>query len=154
MTSRPELRAADADRQAAAGRLLAEFEAGRLDLLEYDDRLARAYRALTYADLDALFTDLPAAAGRPAAVATVPRPFPRSGSLLAAVPRLLAGLPGPLRVLWTLWLSVISLNLCVWLLVSIGNGTPDTFWPMWLAVPGSILAAVTLATRAMRGNGG
>jgi hypothetical protein len=44
-------------------------------------------------------------------------------------------------------------NLCVWLLVSLGNGRPDTFWPMWLAVPGSILAAVTFATRAVRRDG-
>jgi Domain of unknown function (DUF1707) len=153
MTPTRQLRAADTDRREAAGRLLAEFEAGRLDLLEYDDRLARAYRAVTYADLDALFADLPAAPGRPAApTAPAGRPRPRSGP--AAVPVLLAGLPKPLRVLWTLWLSVVSLNLCVWLLVSIGNGRPDTFWPMWLAVPGAILAAVTLATRALRGGRG
>jgi hypothetical protein len=129
-----QLRAADTDRRAAADRLLAEFEAGRLDLLEYDDRLARAYRAVTYADLEALFTDLPGAPRRPA----------------AAVP----ALPRTLRVLWTVWLSVVSVNLCVWLLVSIGNGRPDTFWPMWLAVPGAVLLAVTLAGRALRRHGG
>jgi hypothetical protein len=149
-----QLRAADTDRRAAADRLLAEFEAGRLDLLEYDDRLARCYRAVTYADLDALFADLPPSTARPAAPVPVPRPSPRPGSLLAAVPVLLAGLPRPLRVLWTIWLSVVSVNLCVWLLVSIGNGRPDTFWPMWLCVPGSVLAAVTVASRASRGDGG
>jgi hypothetical protein len=148
------LRAADTDRRAAADRLLAEFEAGRLDLLEYDDRLARAYRAVTCADLDALFTDLPRPGIRPAAVAAPAGAHPRAGSPAAAVPGLLAGLPTTLRVLWTLWLSVVSLNLCVWLLVSIGNGRPDTFWPMWLAVPGSILAAVTVAVRAARSGRG
>ena len=142
MTPRMQLRAADTDRQVAAGRLLAEFEAGRLDQLEYDDRLARAYRAVTYADLDALFSDLPGTAPR-AVVATAP-----ARSLPAAGLALLGRLPGPLRVLWTIWLSVVSVNLCVWLLTSIGNGRPDTFWPMWLAVPGSILAAVTLAMQA------
>jgi hypothetical protein len=146
MTPRSELRVADADRQVAAGRLLAEFESGRLDLLEYDDRLARAYRAVTYADLDALFSDLPGTAAR-AVVATAP-----ARSLPAAGLALLGRLPGPLRVLWTIWLSVVSVNLSVWLLVSIGNGRPDTFWPMWLGVPGSILAAVTLATRAAHGD--
>jgi hypothetical protein len=130
------VRASDADRRAAAERLLAEFEAGRLDLLEYDDRLARAYRAVTCADLDALFTDLPAATGPRPSVAT------RSG-----------GLPAPLRVLWMLWLSVVSVNLCVWFLVSIGNGRPDTFWPMWLAVPGAVLVAVTAARRALASGG-
>jgi hypothetical protein len=140
MTPRMQLRVADTDRRSAADRLLAEFEAGRLDLLEYDDRLARAYRAVTYADLDALFADLPAPSGSRAPASPSPR---------AMVPALLAGLPGPLRVLWTLWLSVVSVNLCVWLLVSVGNGRPDTFWPMWLAVPGSVLAAVTFARRAI-----
>ena len=145
MTARTALRAADTDRRAAADRLLAEFEAGRLDLLEYDDRLARAYRAVTYADLEALFTDLPGTGAR-----TVVPPAPAGpASRPAAVPAILAGLPTPLRVLWTIWLSVVSVNLCVWLLVSIGNGRPDTFWPMWLAVPGSILAAVTLTVRAI-----
>ena len=146
MTPRMQLRAADADRTAAAGRLLAEFEAGRLDLLEYDDRLARAYRAVTFADLDALFTDLPGTAARAVVAAAPARSLPAAGLAL------LGRLPGPLRVLWTIWLSVVSVNLCVWLLVSIGNGRPDTFWPMWLAVPGSILAAVTLATRAAHGD--
>ena len=140
MTPRMQLRVADTDRRSAADRLLAEFEAGRLDLLEYDDRLARAYRAVTYADLDALFDDLPAPSGSRAPASPSPR---------ATVPALLAALPGPLRVLWTLWLSVVSVNLCVWLLVSVGNGRPDTFWPMWLAVPGSVLAAVTFARRAI-----
>jgi hypothetical protein len=152
--TRTSMRAADTDRRAAADRLLAEFEAGRLDLLEYDDRLARASRAVTYADLDALFTDLPARDGRPGGVVPAERVRPRAGSLLAAVPGMLAGLPTPLRVLWTIWLSVVSVNLCVWLLVSLGNGWPDYFWPMWLAVPGSILAAVTAATRAGRGSAG
>ena len=146
MSARTHLRAGDADRRAAADRLLAEFEAGRLDLLEYDDRLAQAYRAVTYADLDALFADLPGTAAR-AVVATAP-----ARSLPAAGLALLGRLPAPLRVLWIIWLSVVSVNLCVWLLVSIGNGRPDSFWPMWLAVPGSILAAVTLATRAAHGD--
>jgi hypothetical protein len=34
--------------------------------------------------------------------------------------------------------------------VSLGNGRPDYFWPMWLAVPGALLAAL----RATRRGGG
>jgi hypothetical protein len=54
------LRVSDAERQAAADRLRTCYAEGRLDLLEYDNRLAAAYGAVTYGDLDTLFTDLPA----------------------------------------------------------------------------------------------
>jgi Domain of unknown function (DUF1707) len=137
--ARRTLRAADADRQAVADRLLRAHTEGRLDLLEYDDRLARTYRAVTYGELTDLLADLPAQPPSP----VPPRPAAPSAR----------SLPPVLRVLWTLWLSVVSVNLCVWLLVSIGNGRPDTFWPMWLLVPGAVLAAVTAAVRAARGAG-
>jgi hypothetical protein len=71
---RERLRVSDAERQAAAESLGAAFRDGRLDVLEYDDRIARAYGAVTYSDLDRLFTDLP----RPA-VRTVHPAF-RAGS--------------------------------------------------------------------------
>jgi hypothetical protein len=56
---RERLRVCDAERQAAAESLGAAFRDGRLDVLEYDERIARAYSAVTYGDLDRLFTDLP-----------------------------------------------------------------------------------------------
>src|SRR5215218_2497400 len=109
MDQRASMRAADADRQAAAERLRAAMSEGRLDLLEYDTRLAAAYSAVTYGDLDQLFTDLPgqdsravAPAGRRSRTAPVvwaPAPLPGRG--------LLAQLPGPLKVLWTIWLAVL-----------------------------------------------
>jgi hypothetical protein len=61
---RERLRVSDAERQAAAYSLGTAFQDGRLDLSEYDTRTARAYGAVTYGDLDQLFTDLPG-----------PRPF-------------------------------------------------------------------------------
>jgi hypothetical protein len=130
------VRAADADRQAVADRLLRAMEEGRLDLLEYDDRLARAYRAVTYGELAELLADLPA------------QPRPAAAPDPVAVP--VRPLPAPLRALWTLWTAVVAINLTVWLLVSLGNGRPDYFWPMWLAVPGALLAAL----RATRRGGG
>ena len=42
----------------------------------------------------------------------------------------------------------------VWLLVSLGNGGPDYFWPMWLAVPGAVLAVVTRALHGFRNGRG
>jgi Domain of unknown function (DUF1707) len=60
MTPPPdELRAADSDRQKVAERLRQAAEEGRLDLDEFDGRLARAYGAKTYGELDRLLTDLP-----------------------------------------------------------------------------------------------
>lgn len=69
---REQLRVSDAERQGAAYALGTAFQDGRLDLVEYDTRVARAYSAVTYGDLDQLFTDLP----RPAALAPPQPQFP------------------------------------------------------------------------------
>lgn len=71
---REQLRVSDAERQAAVDSLRVAFSEGRLDLAEYDARIAQAYGAVTYADLGRLFTDLP----RPLAVTTAPSytPYP------------------------------------------------------------------------------
>src|SRR4051794_18877490 len=53
------LRAGDADRERVAERLRVALEEGRLNLHEYDERLRDAFSAKTYAELDALLTDLP-----------------------------------------------------------------------------------------------
>jgi Domain of unknown function (DUF1707) len=60
----PAVRVGDAERNSAAEALGEHFAAGRLDTAELDERLKLAYAARTYADLEPLFTDLPA-----------PRPF-------------------------------------------------------------------------------
>jgi hypothetical protein len=143
---RPDLRVADRDRQAAAERLRLALGEGRLDLLEYDDRLAKAYAAVTYGDLEPLFTDLPqtSAMAEPVVPPTPnPRPAPRP------VPSA-ARLPTALKVLWTIWVAVVAINLTVWVLVSVGNGEPDYFWPMWLLVPGAALFAVSAGILGMR----
>jgi hypothetical protein len=67
---REQLRVSDAERQLAVDGLWVAFSEGRLDLAEYDARIAHAYGAVTYGDLDRLFTDLP----RPPAVTTA-RPY-------------------------------------------------------------------------------
>jgi len=138
VTGRADRRAADADRQAVADRLRRAHDEGRLGFAEYDERLARAYAAVTYADLDVLVADLPADLPRPAAPTT------------PAVPAGHRALPGVLVVLWTVWAGVFGINLVVWVLVSLGNGRPDTFWPMWLLVPATVLLVVTGAVRAAR----
>ena len=141
------MRVSDAERQIAAERLRAAMGEGRLDLLEYDTRLARAYAAVTYADLDQLFTDLPTHGAAPvvaahAQPAGVSRPVP-------AVRTGFAGLPLALKILWTIWAGAVLINLTVWLLVSVNHG-PEYFWPMWMAVPGVALTGVTVAITAGR----
>jgi hypothetical protein len=152
MEKRAEMRAADIDRQAAADRLRAAMEEGRLDLLEYDTRLATAYSAVTYGDLDQLFTDLPERGAR--AVEPAGRPSREVPVVWSPAPvgdqGLLARIPTPLKVLWTIWLAVLSINLTVWLLVSISSDEAVYFWPMWLLVPGATLAGVTVGVMAIR----
>jgi hypothetical protein len=57
--ARDKIRAADADRDRVAEILGTAFTEGRLSKDEYDDRLAAAFAARTYADLDRLVADLP-----------------------------------------------------------------------------------------------
>jgi hypothetical protein len=141
------MRVSDVERQAAAERLRAAMAEGRLDLLEYDNRIAAAYQAVTYADLDKLFVDLPTHDAAPV-VATHAQPARVAGPV-PAVRTGFAGLPLALKILWTIWAGAVLINLTVWLLVSLGNG-PEYFWPMWMAVPGVALAGVTAAVTAAR----
>lgn len=149
MDERPAVRVSDGERQAAVDRLLAAHDEGRLDLFEYDSRLAAAYGAVTYAELNRLFDDLPVPVRPAEVVARRPRPArqPASSRGRAA----LARTPTPLKVLGTIWLALASLNVMVWALVSAGSGDLVYFWPMWLLVPGAALAAVTVGVTATRG---
>ncbi|WP_448628283.1 DUF1707 SHOCT-like domain-containing protein [Geodermatophilus sp. URMC 64] len=143
---RPGMRISDRDRAAAAERLRLALGEGRLDLVEYDDRLARAFAAVTYADLAPLFADLPETGEM--TLPTVP-PLPTSVSAARPAPSI-ARLPTALKVLWTIWLAVVSINLTVWVLVGL-DGDPAYFWPMWLAVPGAALFGISAATLGLRG---
>ena len=55
----PHLRAGDTDRAAVATVLGRHMADGRLTVAEYDERVARAYAARTYGELDELTADLP-----------------------------------------------------------------------------------------------
>lgn len=68
---RGRMRASDADRDCVVEVLNAAYSEGRLSKDEYDDRLAQALSARTYADLDRIVTDLPVP--RAAAVPPVAR---------------------------------------------------------------------------------
>ena len=63
------------------------------------------------------------------------------------------GLPAPLKVLWTIWGAVVSVNLVVWVLVSATTAQLIYPWPLWVAGPwGAVLLAVSVSvTQARRG---
>lgn len=148
--SASQLRAANKDRQAVVDRLQGAFVEGRLQLHEYDERVAKAYQAVTYADLAALFADLPddnpigaPSASKPsdAAAGSTKSPVQHSG--------LIRDLPLALQILWTIWICVVLINLVVWTILAVTQG-PQDFWPIWLLVPGAVLFGVTIGVQGIR----
>ena len=153
MSMAPEMRVSDRDRQTAGDQLKVALEDGRLDFAEYDRRLGLAFGATTYGDLERLFADLPQeplaplavrpAAAPPAAAQASRRP---PDALMAAFLRL----PTALKILWSIWGTVVAINLVVWVLVGVGEGEIAYPWPIWLVVPGTLLLGATFATQAVR----
>ena len=60
MAQRSNLRASDEDRERIADRLRRATAEGRIHAHELEERLAKALRARTYGELDAVVSDLPA----------------------------------------------------------------------------------------------
>lgn len=144
MDGRDGMRAADADREAVADRLRVALGEGRLDLHEYDERLQRAYAARTYAELDALLTDLPpvtpaersaVAPVDPAAPASVGQPAPVGGGATARW----------LAEVWLPYLQVIAVVVTIWAVTSLLSRDLLYFWPVWVAGPwGAVLVVRTV----------
>jgi len=134
----PHLRAADADRTAVATQLGDQMSAGRLTVAEYDERLARAYAARTYGELEALTADLPRPAAQPPAPAPAARPAVHGGCGWSG---------GPSReAAWRNWAVVAVIVLTVWTANAIATQDLDYFWPMWVIGPwGAVLLAQTFA---------
>lgn len=152
MDDQRTMRASDHDRQQVVDLLRGAVTDGRLRMDEYVDRMELAYQAVTRGDLVPLHADLPAPG--PATVQTGPAPMTappaaaRTGGRTAGV---LAGLPAALRVLWTIWLTAVSVNVVVWILVSGTTGHLAYPWPLWVAGPyGAVLLAVSAAITAVR----
>ena len=159
MDDRQRMRASDADRQEVIERLRTALDEGRLKMDEYLERMGHASEAVTYGDLAPLCADLPqtgpVARQGPATPPVAPRlAQPPAAPQAAAVSRRgFAGLPAPLKVLWTIWGAIVSVNLVVWVLVSATTAHLIYPWPLWVAGPwGAVLLAVTLSvTQARRG---
>ncbi len=132
----PHLRAADADRTAVATQLGDQMSAGRLTVAEYDERLARAYAARTYGELEELTADLPRPAARPPAPAPAARPAVHGGCGWSG---------GPSReAAWRNWAVVAVIVLTVWTANAIATQDLGYFWPIWVIGPwGAVLLAQT-----------
>jgi hypothetical protein len=108
---------------------------------EYDERVRDAYAARTYADLLVIVADLPKP-GMSAAEVNARR--------AADLKREARRMPIALSVLWTIWGSVMAVNLVVWVLVA-ATVSGDVYpWPIWLLVPGAALGAVTVGVQGIR----
>jgi hypothetical protein len=70
--SSPATRASDRERDAVLQRVQEAFAEGRLNDAEFDERMRSALTARTHGELDALLSDLPAAAGDAPAVSRGP----------------------------------------------------------------------------------
>jgi hypothetical protein len=146
MDGRDGMRAADADREAVAERLRVALNEGRLDLHEYDERLQRAYAARTYADLEALLTDLPPVTPSQRsglAPAAVPTASPLGGQLDQTPTR---GVTARwLAELWLPYLRVITIVVAIWAVTSLLSQDLLYFWPAWVAGPwGAVLVIQTV----------
>jgi len=153
MEDRPDMRASDADRQEVVERLRGALDEGRLKMDEYLERMGLAYEAVTYGDLVPLYRDLPEAR-QVAKPEPAPPPAPAPKPQAEVVKRgAFASLPTPVKVLWTIWATVVSINVVVWVLVSATTAHLIYPWPLWVAGPwGVVLLGVTaLVTTVRRG---
>ena len=149
-----EMRAADGDRALVAERLRNALDEGRLTLAEYDERVRTAYAAVTYADLNTLLADLPMSGGvlelRPTSQAPAPQ-TPPPPPAVRTPGRRKRRIPLALMILWTIWGSLVAVNIAVWLIVSVMTGHLLYPWPVWVAGPtGAALLAVTVGVQAIR----
>lgn len=109
-------RASDSERENIAAQLARHLTDGRLDLAEYDRRVAHVYAAATRDDLDAVLADLPARVAPPRRT------------------------PLWQRIELVAWAGVGLLNLAIWGAVCLGVGTLIYPWPAWVIGPwGAVL---------------
>ncbi|WP_068154831.1 DUF1707 SHOCT-like domain-containing protein [Rhodococcus phenolicus] len=115
------LRISDADREQLVRTLGTHVGAGRLTLTEFDERVARVYRAVTEDQARLVLADLP--------TPTPPAPIRHP------VRDRVRGLPLHQRLEWSAWLAVGVLNLAIWGIVSLAVGTMLYPWPVWVIGP-------------------
>ncbi|MFC9871358.1 DUF1707 SHOCT-like domain-containing protein [Nocardia salmonicida] len=123
----PGTRASDAERNAIVAQLGTHLADGRLDLGEYDLRVAKVYATATRDELAVVLSDLPELTKQQQAPAPVER---EPGTRFPIWQRIEAGS----------WLGVSVIVLVIWGLISLTAGELTYFWPMWVIGPwGAVL---------------
>ncbi|MFC9997584.1 DUF1707 domain-containing protein [Nocardia sp. NPDC127526] len=116
-------RASDAERAQIADLLGRHMSDGRLDLAEYNERVARVYTTVYREELQQVLTDLPELTK-----AAVEKPRSRTR------------FPIWQRIEGSAWLGVSLLVLGIWAAISLAAGEFTYFWPVWVIVPwGAVL---------------
>ena len=108
----PTIRVADEEREQVAQELREHLLAGRLRSEEFEERVAKAYGAVTKAELDAVKADLPMSSAALGAALTERR---------AKLRRRIVEESGGAAALWALCVGV-------WLI----SGADGSFWPAWV----------------------
>ncbi len=126
LTPPDDLRVSDAERAAVQERLRRAHDVGQLDLVEFDDRVRTAWAARTRGELARVTADLPEPPPPP------PRPgvFGTTGGGVA------------MRVLTTIWLGIVSVNLVIWGILALTLDQP--VYPWWLLVAGPPAAVLAV----------
>jgi hypothetical protein len=152
------MRASDSERQAVVEVLKVALDDGRLKMDEYVERMEKAYEALTVGDLAQLHDDLPdvvvphkapvaSAASGSAAPFVAAAPVPVEAAPVPGIRGAYADLPAGLKVLWTIWLAAVSINVVVWVLVGLTTASFPYPWPLWVAGPaGAALFGISAPT--------
>jgi hypothetical protein len=109
----PQLRIGNTEREAVVEQLSAALADGRLELVEYDDRVRQVYAAKTGADLVPLTADLPAPP-------PPPQPKPSLPSRLLQDPAVQG------------WLGLSVMMTAIWLISVLHDGRAHGFWPLWV----------------------
>jgi hypothetical protein len=148
-----DLRASDSDRQAVTDRLTKALDEGRLNLHEWDERVAKAYRSATYGELALVCADLP---DDGQSMPPQPAAAPVKRAKAEPSPGVISDLPLWMKILWLVWFTAVLINVVVWALVTMHSGH-KVFWPIWVAgPPGAALfglsAGVTMVKRTRRNN--
>lgn len=126
----PATRASDAERDQVVRQLARHLADGRLDIVEYDARVARVYATTTRDDLRLVLSDLPRLPAEPD----------------AEKPVRLARLPLWQRIELRAWAGVGLLVLSIWAAVSLGVGELTYPWPLWVIGPWGAVLAFRIAT--------
>ncbi len=122
----PSMRVSNADRTEVADRLSKHYGDGRLDEEEFNERLDRAMKAKTQADLHGLFADLPG----------TPPGMPGPAEPMAVVPQ---------RRRRPLFARVVLIVLAVVIISSLWHAVMNPFWGLamgGLYVPWLLIAVV------------